>query len=260
MNIIVCIKQVPDTKEVRIDPVKGTLIRQGVPSIMNPDDKAALEAALRIKDGMGAKVIALSMGPLQADAVLREAMAMGADEGILVSDPQFGGADTWATSATLAAAITKLEYDLVLAGRQAIDGDTAQVGPEIAEHLGIPHISYAKELRIEGDEVIVKRQFEDRYQLLSAKMPVLVTALSELNQPRYMTPRGIFEAYREKQVTHWQRNDIPVESENIGLKGSPTRVIETNPKVMKAPGTKIEEDVDKSVQYLIEKLKEKYIL
>jgi len=185
---------------------------------------------------------------------------MGADEGILVSDPQFGGADTWATSATLAAAITKLEYDLVLAGRQAIDGDTAQVGPEIAEHLGIPHISYAKELRIEGDEVIVKRQFEDRYQLLSAKMPVLVTALSELNQPRYMTPRGIFEAYREKQVTHWQRNDIPVESENIGLKGSPTRVIETNPKVMKAPGTKIEEDVEKSVQYLIEKLKEKYIL
>jgi electron transfer flavoprotein beta subunit len=260
MNIIVCIKQVPDTKEVRIDPVKGTLIRQGVPSIMNPDDKAALEAALRIKDALGANVIAVSMGPMQADAVLREALAMGADEAILVSDPLFGGADTWATSATLAATITKLEYDLVLTGRQAIDGDTAQVGPEIAEHLGIPHISYAKGLQIEGDKVIVRRQFEDRYQILSAKMPALVTTLSEINQPRYMTPRGIFEAYREKQVTHWQRTDIPVESENIGLKGSPTRVIDTSPKVRKSPGTKIEEDVDKSVQFLIDKLKEKYIL
>lgn len=260
MNIVVCIKQVPDTKEVRIDPVKGTLIRQGVPSIMNPDDKSALEAALRLKDQKGARVIALSMGPLQADTVLREALAMGVDEAYLISDGAFGGADTWATSSTLAAAISKLDYDLVLTGRQAIDGDTAQVGPEIAEHLGIPHISYAEEIRIEGDSVVVKRQFEDRYQILSAKMPVLITALSELNQPRYMTPGGIFSAFREKEVARWTRADIPIDDANIGLKGSPTRVIATYPKQMKEPGTKIETGVDESVQYLLEKLKEKYIL
>lgn len=260
MNIVVCIKQVPDTKEVRIDPVKGTLIRQGVPSIMNPDDKAALEAALRLKEQFGAKVIALSMGPLQAELVLREAFAMGADEGYLVSDGKFGGADTWATSSTLAAAISKLDYDLILAGRQAIDGDTAQVGPEIAEHLGVPHISYAEEIKVEGREVIVKRQFEDRYQILKAKMPVLVTALSELNQPRYMTPGGIFDAWRNKAIGRWSREDIPVEDENIGLKGSPTKVVQTYPKTMKQPGTKIETDVDESVQYIVEKLKEKYIL
>lgn len=260
MNIIVCIKQVPDTKEVRIDPVKGTLIRQGVPSIMNPDDKAALEAALRIKDQSGARVIALSMGPLQAESVLREAFAMGADEAYLISDGAFGGADTWATSSTLAAAISKLDYDLILAGRQAIDGDTAQVGPEIAEHLQIPHISYAEEIRMEGEFVVVKRQFEDRYQILRAKMPALITALSELNEPRYMTPGGVFDAWRKKEVIRWTRADVPVDDENIGLKGSPTRVIKTYPKQMKAPGTKIETGVDESVEYVISKLKEKYIL
>jgi len=260
MNIIVCIKQVPDTKEVRIDPVKGTLIRQGVPSIMNPDDKSALEAALQLKDQFGAKVFALSMGPLQAESVLREAYAMGADEAYLISDGKFSGADTWATSSTLAAAITKLDYDLILTGRQAIDGDTAQVGPGIAEHLGVPHISYAEEIRIDGEKVIVKRQFEDRYQMLQAKMPVLVTALSELNQPRYMTPGGIFEAWRDKEVVQWSRDDIPVDDGNIGLKGSPTKVVKTYPKTMKEPGTKIETDVDESVQYIVEKLKEKYIL
>lgn len=260
MNIVVCIKQVPDTKEVRIDPVKGTLIRQGVPSIMNPDDKAALEAALCLKEQFGAKVITLSMGPLQAESVLREAFAMGADEAYLISDGKFGGADTWATSSTLAAAISKLDYDLILTGRQAIDGDTAQVGPEIAEHLGVPHISYAEEIKIDGGDVIVKRQFEDRYQILKAKMPALVTALSELNEPRYMTPGGIFSAWREKEVVRWSRDDIPVDDENIGLKGSPTKVVKTYPKTMKEPGTKIEADVDESVQYIVEKLKEKYIL
>lgn len=260
MNIIVCIKQVPDTTEVRLDPVKGTLIRQDVPSIMNPDDKAGLEAALRLKDERGAHVTVISMGPRQADAVLREALAMGADEAYLITDSAFSGADTWATSSTLAAAISKLDYDLIITGRQAIDGDTAQVGPETAEHLGIPHISYCEELQIEGNEVVVKRQFEDRYLIVSAKMPALITALGELNKPRYMTPGGIFEAYREKEVIVWSRNDVPVEDENIGLKGSPTRVIKTNPKKLKQPGTVIETGVDESVQYLVEKLKEKYIL
>ncbi len=137
MNIVVCIKQVPNTNEVKLDPVTGTLIREGVPSIINPDDKAGLEAALRLKDSMGAHVTVLSMGPPQADAALREALAMGADEAILVTDRAFGGADTWATSTTIASAIKNLDYDLIITGRQAIDGDTAQVGPQIAEHLGI---------------------------------------------------------------------------------------------------------------------------
>lgn len=260
MNIIVCVKQVPDTTEVRIHPVKGTLIREGIPSIMNPDDKAGLEAALRLKDEMCAHVSVITMGPRQADEVLREALAMGADKAYLISDPDFSGSDTWATSSTIAAAITKLEYDLVITGRQAIDGDTAQVGPEIAEHLNIPHISYCEELKIDGDEVVVKRQFEDRYQILSVRMPALITALGELNEPRYMTPGGIFDAYREKEITLWTRPDIPIKDENIGLKGSPTRVAKTNPKLLKQPGTKIETGVDESVQFIMEKLKEKFIL
>lgn len=260
MKIVVCVKQVPDTTEVRIDPVKGTLIRDGVPSIMNPDDKAGLEAALKLKDERGAYVSVITMGPRQADAVLREALAMGADEAYFVSDAAFSGADTWATSSTLAAAVSKLEYDLIITGRQAIDGDTAQVGPEMAEHLGIPHISYCEALSIDGDEVVVKRQFEDRYQIVRAKMPALITAMGEMNQPRYMTPGDIFDAYRQKDVVAWSRKDVPVADENIGLKGSPTRVAQTTPKVMKQPGTKIEAGVEESVQYLVDKLKEKYIL
>ena len=183
MKVVVCIKQVPDTTEVRLDPVTNTLIRDGVPSIINPDDKAGLEAALRLKDELGATVSVVSMGPPQADAVLREAMAMGADEAFLVTDRAFGGADTWATSSTIAAAIQAVapDYDLIITGRQAIDGDTAQVGPQIAEHLHIPNISYTEELKVEGEYVIVKRQYEDRYHIVKAKMPCLLTALSELN-------------------------------------------------------------------------------
>lgn len=224
MKIIVCIKQVPDTNEVKLDPVTGTLIREGVPSIINPDDKAGLEAALALKDQYGAHVTIVSMGPPQADLALREALAMGADEAILVTDRAFGGADTWATSSTIASAIENLEYDLIITGRQAIDGDTAQVGPQIAEHLGLPNISYAEDLKIEGDSVVVKRQYEDRYHIIKCKMPCLITALSEMNQPRYMTPGGIFDAYREKEVKVWTRPDLKVDDSNIGLKGSDTRV------------------------------------
>lgn len=260
MKIVVCIKQVPDTNEVRIDPVKGTLIRDGIPSIMNPDDKAGLEAALRLKDKYGAHVSVLTMGPGQADDILREAMAMGADDAYLVTDRAFGGADTWATSCTLAAAVSKLEYDLIITGRQAIDGDTAQVGPEMAEHLGIPNISYAQELEIDGDDVVVLRQYEDRDHRVRVKMPALITALSELNEPRYMTPGGIFDAYREKNVVEWNRVDVPVEDSNIGLAGSPTRVAKSFPKSVKAPGMKIQEGVEESVQFIVDKLREKYIL
>ena len=261
MNIVVCIKQVPNTNEVKLDPKTGTLIREGVPSIINPDDKAGLEAALRLKDSQGAHVTVLSMGPPQADAVLREALAMGADEAVLVTDRAFGGADTWATAHTIAAALKTLDYDLIITGRQAIDGDTAQVGPQIAENLGISNISYAEDIKVEGDYVTVKRQFEDRYHIVKAKMPCLITALSELNQPRYMTPGGIFDAYREKQVKVITRKDLDVDDGSIGLKGSPTRVVQTFTKQPKAAGTLVDNlDSQEAADYMLEKLKEKFII
>ena len=260
MKIVVCIKQVPDTNEVKLDPVKGTLIRDGVPSIMNPDDKAGLEAALRLKDETGAEVSVISMGPLQADAVLREAMAMGADKAYLVTDRKFGGADTWATSSTLAGAIKNLDYDLIITGRQAIDGDTAQVGPQIAEHLGIPNVSYAEEIKLEGEYLIVKRQYEDRYHTVKVKMPCLLTALSELNEPRYMTPGGIFDAYREKEVVVWHREDVQVADENIGLAGSPTKVVKSFPKSLKPAGEKVVLDGEEAADYIVEKFQEKFVL
>lgn len=260
MKIVVCVKQVPDTNEVKLDPVTGTLIRDGIPSIMNPDDKAGLEAALAIKDRMDATISVVSMGPPQADSVLREALAMGADEAYLITDRAFGGADTLATSTTVAAAIKKLDFDLIITGRQAIDGDTAQVGPQIAEHLNIPNISYAEDIQVDGNSVVVKRQYEDRYHVVRAQMPCLVTALGEMNTPRYMTPGGIFNAYREKEVTIWTRADLDVEDEAIGLKGSPTKVAKSFPKSIKAAGVKVTLEPDDAADYIVEKLKEKFVL
>ncbi len=260
MNIVVCVKQVPDTNEVKLDPVKGTLIREGVPSIMNPDDKAGLEAALQIKDQNGAHVTVVSMGPPQADDVLREALAMGADEAILVTDRAFGGADTWATSTTIAAAVNMLDYDLIITGRQAIDGDTAQVGPQIAEHLNIPNVSYAEDIKVEGDSIVVKRQYEDRYHMVKVQMPCLVTALGEMNTPRYMTPGGVFDAYREQEVKVWTLENIDVDTDNIGLKGSPTRVFKSFPKALKPAGTVVQLNGQEAADYLVEKLKEKFII
>lgn len=261
MKVVVCIKQVPDTKGgVKFKP-DGTLDRGAMLAIMNPDDKAALEAALKLKDQFGAEVTVLTMGLPKADAVLREAMAMGADNGILVTDRVLGGADTWATSQTIAGALRNLDYDLVITGRQAIDGDTAQVGPQISEHLGLPVISYAEELKVEGDSVIIKRQFEDRYHIVKAKMPCLVTALSELNEPRYMTPGGIFEAF-EKEVTVWGRADLKdVEDSNLGLKGSPTQIAKASDKVAKGAGTKYTPDSDEEgAQIVFDILKEKHYI
>lgn len=261
MKIVVCIKQVPDTKGgVKFNP-DGTLDRAAMLAIMNPDDKAGLEAALRIKEATGAEVTVLTMGLPKADDVLREAMAMGADKAVLVTDRVLGGADTWATSTTIAGALRNIDYDLIITGRQAIDGDTAQVGPQIAEHLGIPVISYAEDIKIEGDSVVVKRQYEDRYHMLKAKMPCLVTALSELNTPRYMTPGGIFAAYDEKEVTVWGRADLKdVDDSNIGLKGSPTKIAKASDKVRKGAGEKVALDAAESVTYIMDKLKEKHVI
>ena len=261
MKIVVCIKQVPDTKGgVKFNP-DGTLDRAAMLAIMNPDDKAGLEAALRIKDEIGAEVTVLTMGLPKADDVLREAMAMGADKAVLVTDRVLGGADTWATSSTIAGALRNIDYDLIITGRQAIDGDTAQVGPQIAEHLDLPVIYYAEELKIDGDSVIVKRQYEDRYHELKVKMPCLVTALSELNVPRYMTPGGIFDAYDEKEVTVWGRNDLKdLDDANIGLNGSPTKIAKASDKVRKGAGEKVTLDAAESVTYIMGKLKEKHVI
>lgn len=260
MKIVVCIKQVPDTKGgVKFNP-DGTLDRAAMLAIMNPDDKAGLEAALRLKDEMGAEVTVLTMGLPKADDVLREAMAMGADHAILVTDRVLGGADTWATSTTIAGALRNIDYDLIITGRQAIDGDTAQVGPQIAEHLDIPVISYAQEIKVEGDSVIVKRQYEDRYHMVKAQMPCLITALSELNEPRYMTPGGIFDAY-EREVTVWGRPDLKdVDDSDLGLKGSPTKIAKASDKVRKGAGEKVSLDPSESVAYLMGKFKEKHII
>ncbi|MCQ2549080.1 MAG: electron transfer flavoprotein subunit beta/FixA family protein [Lachnospiraceae bacterium] len=261
MKIVVCIKQVPDTKGgVKFNP-DGTLDRGAMLAIMNPDDKAGLEAALRIKDATGAEVTVLTMGLPKAADVLREAIAMGADKGILVTDRVLGGADTWATSTTIAGAIRNIDYDLIITGRQAIDGDTAQVGPQIAEHLGIPVISYAEDIKIDGDKVVVKRQYDDRYHMVEAKMPCLITALAELNDPRYMTPGGIFDACAA-EITTWGRADLKdVDDANLGLKGSPTKIAKASDKVRKGAGEKVVPDSpEDAVEYIVSKLSEKHVI
>ena len=260
MKIIVCIKQVPDTKGgVKFNP-DGTLDRGAMLAIMNPDDKAGLEAALRIKEQNGAEVTVITMGLPKAADVLREALAMGADKAVLVTDRVLGGADTWATSTTLAGAIRNLEYDLIITGRQAIDGDTAQVGPQISEHLGIPVISYAQDIKVDGNSVIVERQYEDRYHEVKAQMPCLITALAELNEPRYMTPGGIFDAYK-KEITVWGRaNLVDVLDSDLGLAGSPTKIAKASDKVRKGTGEKVTLDPEESVAYILGKLKEKHVI
>lgn len=260
MKIVVCVKQVPDTTEIRLDPVTGTLIRDGVPSIINPDDKAGLEEALKLKDKFGAHVTAITMGPPQAKEALRETLAMGADKAILLTDRKFAGADTLATSNALAAAIKELDYDLIIAGRQAIDGDTAQVGPQIAEHLDLAQISYVKDLQCDEDKnLTIKRAVEDGYYLLEVKMPCLVTVLTEANKPRYMSVKGIVEAY-DKEVEVWDTTNITVDLEKLGLKGSPTKVRKSFTKGAKQAGKIHEVEPKEAAKIIVEKLKEKFVI
>ncbi|MGL4453975.1 MAG: electron transfer flavoprotein subunit beta [Sarcina sp.] len=259
MNIVVCLKQVPDTTAVKIDPVKGTLIRDGVPSIINPEDKHALEAALCLKENNGAKVTVLSMGPPQAKDALREALCMGADEAVLITDRAFAGADTLATSKALAGALKRLEYDIVFAGRQAIDGDTAQVGPEIAEHLDIPQVTYVQGVTVEEDGLLINRALEDGYELIKVQGPVLLTAIKELNHPRYMNVHSIF-ATKNKEVTTWTADDIEVDKSELGLKGSPTKVKKSMTKEAKGKGELVNQVANEAVSYVLSKLKEKHYI
>ena len=231
MKIIVCVKQVPDTSgKVAVNP-DGTLNRASMATITNPDDLNAVEAALALKDETGCKVVVVTMGPPPAEGMLREILARGADEAVLVSGREFGGSDTYATSQILAAAINRIGVepeDIIMCGRQAIDGDTAQVGPQIAEKLGLPQVTYAADIHKDGDCITVKRMLEDGYMTIRVKTPCLVTCIKELNEPRYMSIGGVFECYdKPMAVFDYEalKDDPLIDPTTIGLKGSPTNIL-----------------------------------
>ncbi len=248
MNILVCVKQVPDTTEIKIDPVKNTLIRDGVPSILNPFDGYALEAAARIKDkNPDTKIVAVTMGPPQAVAVLKECLSIAADKAYLVSGRTFGGSDTLATSYILSNAVKKIEetegkFDAIFCGKQAIDGDTAQVGPEMAEHLGYPQVTYGLEAEVDGDLLKVKKEVEDGAQIIGIKTPCLVTFTKPAWDPRYPTIKRKMAANRAEIPTLGDDAFPEMDATRIGLKGSPTHVKSTFVPQKKTGGVKVQEE------------------
>lgn len=255
MNIVVCIKQVPDTAEVRINPETNTLIREGVPSIINPYDMHAIEAGLRIRETVGGKVTVITMGPPQAETALRESISMGADDALLITDRAFAGSDTLATSYTLSRAISKLGADIVLCGKQAIDGDTAQVGPEVAEFLDIPHISYVKKIEeIRPDYIRVQRLMEEGYDIVESTIPVLLTVVKELNEPRLPSLKGKMAA-KKAEIKRWTASDLGAEPERLGLKGSPTLVKNIFAPEIKKDRRMLEGSAEEKVDVLIEELR-----
>lgn len=262
-KIIVCAKQVPDTNEIRINPETGTLIRDGVPSILNNDDANALEEALKIKDKFDdVHITVVSMGPPQAQDMLFECIAMGADEAVLLSDRAVGGSDTWATSNAITAAIKKIgDYDLIFAGRQAIDGDTAQVGPQIAEKLHLPQVTYVEEFEIADNmkDITVKRQLEDGYEMIKLQTPCMLTTIKELNEPRYMHIKGIFD--QNKKITVWSAADVDVDLTTVGLKASPTNVYRSFTPKPKGKGIIVEGDSEADIaKNLLADMKKKHIV
>lgn len=255
MNIIVCIKQVPDSAEVRINPETGTLIREGVPSIINPYDLHAIEAGLQLKEKLGGKVIVLTMGPPQAEQALRDAIAMGADEAVLLTDRAFAGADTWATAYTLSRAIKKIGAHIIICGKQAIDGDTAQVGPELAEFLDIPHIAYVRKIdSIAEDSIVVERLMEDGYDIVESSIPVLITVVKELNEPRLPSLRGKMAA-KKAEIKKLGLKDIEADEGLVGLKGSPTQVKRIFAPELKKERKILDGSPEEQVQKLIDELR-----
>lgn len=267
LRILVCVKQVPDTAEIKIDPVTNTLIRAGVPSIVNPFDACALEVAARIKDAdPSTEITLLSMGPDQAKDALRECLAVGGDKAYLCSDRKFGGSDTLATSYILASAIQSIEekegkFDLILAGKQAIDGDTGQVGPEIAAHMGLAQVTYAAEVSVEGDDIIVKRESDKGYDMISVQKPAIVTVVKTEFEPRYPTIKSKMAA-RKKEITVITSEDIPnIDLTRCGLKGSPTKVRKTFTPVKNKNCVIVDEgEVETSAVKLVEVLAEAKVL
>ncbi len=256
MNIIVCIKQVPETTDVRINPETNTLVREGVKSIINPFDMYAIEESLRLKERLGGKVTVITMGPPQADAALREAISMGADEGILLSDRAFAGSDTWATSYTLAEAIKKIgQYDLILCGKQASDGDTAQVGPGISTHLNIPQVTYVKKIEEMNDKVArVERMLEEGYEIIETPIPALFTVVKEINVPRLPSLKGMMRA-KSAKITVWTQKDLNLDTQKIGLCGSPTQVVKIFTPAPRVGGQILKGETEEIVNKLLELLK-----
>ena len=266
MKIIVCVKQVPDTSgKVAVNP-DGTLNRASMQTITNPDDMNAVEAALKLKDATGCKVVVVTMGPPPAAGMLRELMAMGADEGVLVSAREFGGSDTYATSQILAAAISTIgveEDDIVMCGRQAIDGDTAQVGPQIAEKLHLPQVTYAADITKDGNTITDKRMLEDGYMTIKVKTPCLLTCIKELNEPRYMSIDGIYATYNKPLETfdYEKLKDHPlIDATTIGLKGSPTNIFKSFTPPQKGAGKMLEGAGKETCEELASILAAKHII
>jgi electron transfer flavoprotein beta subunit len=255
VNCIVCIKQVPDAAEVKINPETNTLIREGVPSMINPFDVNAIEAAVQIREKLGGKVTVITMGPPQADAALREAVSMGADEAVLISDKAFAGADTWATSYTLSKAISKIGFDIILCGKQAIDGDTAQVGPEVAEFLDIPHVAFVKKIEdISEKSLLVHRHMDDGYDVVETPVPVLLTVTREINVPRLPSLKGKM-ASKKAVIVKMDFAAIGAEEGKVGLKGSPTQVQNIFAPPVKGNRRMLEGPIEEQVKTLIDELR-----
>ena len=257
MHFVVCIKQVPETTDVRIDPHTNTLMREGVPAVVNPFDMYAIEEALRLKEKLGGKVTALSMGPPQAESALREAISMGVDQGVLLSDRAFAGSDTWATSYVLATALKKIgDFSVVLCGKQASDGDTAQVGPGIATHLDLPQITYVRKIEeIDERHVVAERLLENGYEVIDAPLPCLLTVVKEINEPRLPSLKGKMAA-KKAEIVKWTAADIGADTGKIGLEGSPTKVVKIFTPPPRGGGEVLTGEPEEVVPQVVAKLKE----
>lgn len=257
MNIIVCIKQVPETTEVKINPETNTLIRDGVKSIINPFDMYAIEEAVRLKEKFGGKITIITMGPPQAEAALREAISIGADEGVLVCDRAFAGSDTWATSFTLSESIKKLgQFDLIICGKQASDGDTAQVGPGISTHLDIPQVTYVKKIEEVKDNIMrVERLMEEGFEIIETPLPVLLTVVKEINEPRLPSIKGMMRA-KQAKITHFTQKELSLDPQKIGLCGSPTQVVKIFTPPQRVGGQMLKGEVTEIVNELADLLKD----
>jgi len=257
MNIIVCIKQVPETTQVQIDPKTNTLIREGVTSIINPFDMYAIEEGIRLKEKFGGKTTVITMGPPQAECALREAMSLGCDEGILLSDRAFAGSDTLATSYTLAMAIKKIkEFDMIICGKQASDGDTAQVGPGISTHLDLPQLTYVRKIEeIKDGQIVAERMTEEGFEIIKMPLPCLITVVKEINEPRLPSLKGMMRSKNAK-INTWKAIDLEMEEDRIGLKGSPTQVIKIFTPPARPKGQIFDGSPDEAVEKLLDVLKD----
>jgi len=257
MHIVVCVKQVPNTTQVRINPETNTLIREGVKSIINPFDMYAIEEAIRLKERFGGKVTIVTMGPPQADAALREAISMGADEGYLIGDRAFAGSDTWATSYTLSGAIKKIGvYDLIICGKQASDGDTAQVGPGISTHLNIPQVTYVKRVEEATDKSMrLERMLEEGYEIIETPLPALLTVVKEINEPRIPSLKGLMRA-KSAKIIAWGQKDLNLDPQQIGLCGSPTQVVKIFTPAQRAGGQMLKGETAEIAKQLVSLIKD----